>query len=422
MNLSFDNLPQNIKVQVDYYNKKEKDEFEANYPNSEDIEKLAGSKVEIPTVEFLVYWLFNRKIVGKNGWSNRDELSKKTHKSLSELEDWIEYKNNTLYSPDGEDLRKHQIEDLGVAVGLSIANKLHDMSFCDWDKIPETTKLKTLDFTTCMGSDGKSHIEVENKGSFSKNIQKKTSSVSNHKSDIKDKKTAQKAEDRKNKSKTKAVRYGTITVISDDPKSTLQCWLVDPEPNRYNVSPEAAQILNRLTFYAHWISLITPRSIFSVALQNRLKALSNYPYPKFLSNIPLVNSVGASISKDRTEGRDLFQSLSVSRSHTADNTILGDVILLDDGSILFIGLHESVIRACASQNFHRLVRIKPSTKSSEKRVRIVLRKQSKVREALKDFKRDDYEKGPYVRMEASVMIAQSNSGFAFGFIDPKNIR
>ena len=54
---------------MDYFDKRERSAL-LNYPTAQKIDAVAGTTIEVPTAEFLTYYLFHRKRPGKTGYSN----------------------------------------------------------------------------------------------------------------------------------------------------------------------------------------------------------------------------------------------------------------------------------------------------------------------------------------------------------------
>jgi len=154
---------QNIKVKVDFYDEEQKKKLLA-YPTSQQIMDIIHNEVQIPIEEFLTYYLFHRKRPGKIGYRNYEELGKNIGKSLSDLEDFITFNGISIATPidiGKQDL--HITERVGESIGLSVVNRIHNISEADWDRIPETKGFKVFDYQ--VASDGTLIIQVETKGS-----------------------------------------------------------------------------------------------------------------------------------------------------------------------------------------------------------------------------------------------------------------
>jgi hypothetical protein len=78
-----------VSILVDFYDDEEKKRL-LGYQRAAEIVALAGTVVTVPLAEFLTYYLFYRKRPGKEGHRSYAELAKKTDKSLSDLEDFVD--------------------------------------------------------------------------------------------------------------------------------------------------------------------------------------------------------------------------------------------------------------------------------------------------------------------------------------------
>ncbi|MDW7773163.1 MAG: hypothetical protein SCH71_09775 [Desulfobulbaceae bacterium] len=289
-------LPQkSITVSVDYYDEREKKKF-ADYPSAKRIVDVVNSSFEIPIEEFLTYYLFHRKRPGKEGYRNYEQLGGKIDKALTELEDWIVFNQSSISVP--KDVKPQLIsitERVGESIGLSVINRLHELTEADWDKIPEhpgRSGISTFDYQ--VASDGKNIVQLETKGSCVSNNSLKENSISNHKKNIHEKKS--KIQAKESYLYPADVRYGTITVLDYKPKSIAKCWLVDPEPYLTETPPEKLRLINRMRFFRDWISFISPRSQFASALSTRVADIEALSDPSELDGVPLRKGNGEELT------------------------------------------------------------------------------------------------------------------------------
>ena len=114
---------------------------------------------------------------------------------------------------------------IGPSVGLSVINRVHGLSDADWDKLkelPGRNGKPTFDYK--VASDGSNIIQVENKGSYVDDNRKKSSAISNHKKNIKDKKRKiASLEAQNNYPYPAALRYGTITAVDSRTNTVAKC-------------------------------------------------------------------------------------------------------------------------------------------------------------------------------------------------------
>lgn len=264
-----------LTIKVDYYNDVEKVEL-SKYPRSERIRDVISKELEIPVTEFLTYYLFHKKRPGKIGWRDYQDVSKKIGRAISELEDFIVFNGKSIYIPkDVENQVPKITEHIGESIGLSVINRIHNLTEADWDKIPEYRgqgAFPTFDYGT-IASDGKNIIQVETKGSSIENSENITGTIKAQKSKIKEKKEKiLNWEKEGNYPHSADIKYGTITAVDFRQDGNVKCWLLDP-PFEDNIIPNPlkSKIINRVQFIRDWIYFISPRSQLSSALSTRLR-------------------------------------------------------------------------------------------------------------------------------------------------------
>src|ERR1044071_8206367 len=99
---------------------------------------------------------------------------------------------------------------------------------------------------------------MEAKGSAAVDNSRKTSSVSQHKKSIADKKKVISEEEQKNSYAFPAdLRYGTIAVMGQSVADPVKCLLVDPPAEGDGKAAEGFRILQRVRFLRDWISFIS---------------------------------------------------------------------------------------------------------------------------------------------------------------------
>ncbi len=219
-------LPQpTVKVSVGFYDDEEKQKL-LKYPTHAVMENLVKSGLEIPTEEFLTYYLFHKKRPGKEGWRNYREVGRKIGHALAELSEWVDFNGHSLSTPcdiAGQD--RSITERIGESIGLSVVSNIHGLTAADWDRI-SIGRYSSFDYQ--IASDGKLVVQMEAKGSAAEDNSTKTSSVSQHKRSIADKKKAIAEREKQNDYPYPAdLRYGTITVMGESVDDPVKCLLVE---------------------------------------------------------------------------------------------------------------------------------------------------------------------------------------------------
>ena len=154
-------LPQPVvKVAVAFYDDAEKQKL-LKYPTHAAMESLVKSGLEIPTEEFLTYYLFHKKRPGKEGWRKYGDVGRKIGHALAELSEWVDFNGKSVSTPSdlaGQD--RAITERIGESIGLSVVSHIHGLTAADWDRIP-IGRYSSFDYQ--IASDGKYIIQMEAK-------------------------------------------------------------------------------------------------------------------------------------------------------------------------------------------------------------------------------------------------------------------
>jgi len=406
-----------LEVCVEFYDENEKKKLQA-YPLANRIGEVVSKPINIPYAEFLTYYLFHRKRPELSGISSYAQLGGKIDTARKMLEDFVKRSDHSLFVPKGIiELPIYVSENIGESVGLSVINRIHGLSEADWNRIPVSRGVgarPVFDYEH-LASDGKSIIQLEAKGSCVKTNVKKTSSISNHKSDILKKKSAIRLEERrKNYNHPAQVRYGTITSIDRKKDGIIKCRLVDPAPLPFNFNPKILRILNRLIFLRDWISFIMPRSQLSIALANRIVSLERIEDVFKFEDEPLVDGKGKRIGYREniffTPGSNWFSF----KSQVADGPFGGLVIPSRQGGVYFLGLDILQLDNVAKQNYEKILSYIKEARTVYKRVNCLIPRgkihEFNIPENLVSLKNQ------YISFQLSGNLQFSPEGTVFGFL------
>lgn len=348
-------LPKTISVDVEYYNSTEKGKLE-NYSSADLIKKVAGRAIEVPTVDFLTYYIFYKKTPGKDGFSNFDELSDKFSHALSDLDGYFSFDADSLRTNEGENFRNTAVsERIGEAIGISVVNKIHGLTRADWNKIDEirgTSAKKTFDYEYEIGSDGKNIIHIENKGSLVDDNSRKCTNISKHKSNIVNKKVKIRAD--KAYPYPSDIMYGTIGAIDSETKRNAKCWLLDPEPEEIDIDPLKLRLLNRYDYLLSIIRMISPRSQLTTALTTRFYDLAAIMDFKALDGLPVRMANGEKFS--HYDGEYVSSPLYAgNKSRLSKGNSIGKVVAYGEEQLLYLGIDMDVVNTLVTQDFEKII-------------------------------------------------------------------
>lgn len=399
-----------ISIDVKFYDEQERKDF-GKWANATTIETVAGHTIQVPVAEFLAYFLIHRKGLSPVLYPNLDALKAVIKKGSENLTEWISYNGKSLHvTPDVELLESSFTEHLGEAAGLSVANRIHNLTEADWVKIPAipgSKGRKTLDWK--YASDEMNFVELETKGSFCVRADR-LSGLSAHKADIKAKKS-----DSEKKChpyfNQRALRYGTITSISKDPESTLTVRLVDPEGDTHERTAHDARIVKRLAWASWIISLIVRRTHLSVALQNRMAVLQRVEELARYNGLPLLGGARNSMS-----GKMFIERILFFRSTPQEFPAPGVLTEFNEEHLLFIGLDRKWFLPLIQQQFDELSKMSFPPRSQATKIDCVV-SPLQMKSLFSDVPQQrKLRGGRFVRFERNAVLHQSPAGLVFGLV------
>jgi hypothetical protein len=411
-----------IKVDVDYYNGER--EAILRYAPENEIERLITEGIEIPTAEFLTYYLFYKKRMGSPQFRDYTAIGRKTRVALTALEDSIEWTGHSICTAQGVTTQDDEItEHIGESIGLAIISRIHQLASHDWEPIEEQHgwgARKSFDFR--IASTGEQFIEVENKGSSVQN-NRKISEVKGKKYEVKVKKDDIKKQIEEGiYQHPTSLRYGTITAVDPRHDRNVKCWLVDPEPEKISDTPKRFKLLTRMGFLRDWISFISPDSQLASAITIRVADLETRSDPFILDNIPLRRKNGDLFNYNipfiPLPGFPLHSKFFSKKSRVTDGPAGGVVFQISDNELFFIGIMQSLVTLTANQNFSDILNYKhehPGTVT--KYIECVFNRQrfKQLRLPLSIIEQIE-EKKNIIKFYLSGQIHYSSSGLVFGIL------
>lgn len=402
-------LPEHVRVAVDYYDKAEAKAFSSGaYPHR--VRDFAQTTIEIPIAEFLTYYQFEDKEHQVTP-PTLEELRDQVLQTWDGLKKWVSFENGSiLVRPAFHTLPNGITKQLGDAVSMAVANRIHNLTEADWGYIPRAKK-KTMDWW--FASDGKNLIEIEAKGSFVRDASMLTE-LSHQRRKIREKKKEATEPDYH---RPPALRYGTILAIDSNPEGMAHCRLVDPEGTVSDFDPMTMRLLHRLRWARNLVGVISRRSDLTVALANRLAALERMESPWSMNEVPLERGSGEPIDLEPSDPTN-YSSFFAERSVVNHEPIGGMVTRIYDTHLLFIGIHEDWLTSLARQDFDRIISLKFEAKTLLDATLFCTMSRSQMeREGLEMLleREGDEESGSMVKFWLPATIHLSPSGFAFGF-------
>jgi hypothetical protein len=355
-----------IEIDLVYYDNAERDAFKANYLPEvvARIDALMKSRLKVTTADFLQFYMLNMMSSGLPRFASVDQIRAMLVHATQWIGPFLVFGNGSIQVPGGATIPAHVIEKVGEAIGLCVASEIHQVNHADWAKIPvrklprNRTLLPSFDFA--QASDGQHLLQLEIKGTQSKDSRNIEPSVSNHRAAIREKKAKLAGPPDGQVDPFPAhVRYGTVTAIDNRADGRVRCRLVDPDPLDPEISPRDFKLLARVAFLARWINIVSPQSQLASALANRYVALRALANPYDLDGVPLVRADGETISYARL-GRDdeEHSSFFASKSRVIGEAVGGVAFQSkygkEDARIAFVGIREELVNLAIAQEFDAL--------------------------------------------------------------------
>lgn len=418
-------LPQKtIRVDVAFYSDEDRRAL-LEYPTSNILQKLTAEPVQISTAEFLTYYLFHRQRLGTPGYRDYLTVGRKLGIALNALADCVEFTQHSIRTADGVVKQLNEIsEHVGEAIGLSVINKIHDLTEADWQVIPARSGRRAQpSFDFQLASDNHNLIEVENKGSSVADNRTLNENVKAHKRSIAAKK------EKLNSSNQEAIagsptslRYGTITALDPRKDGNVRCWLTDP-PAEIALNPSRFRLIQRMRFLRDWISFISPRSHLAVALATRFAALEALENPFELERVPLLRGNAEPfelVTFDRFQEHSRFLA---SKSKIVDGPAGGEIVRVSDRALFLLGIREELLVLAAEQNFEALLAYKAPTETLLKVVDCNLSASRARSMGLQEMISEEHQRtSGNVRFQANGIIQYSPAGLVFGALPLDEIR
>lgn len=413
-------LQPTIRVAVEYYDEAEKEQL-LKLPTARQVDQLVCDGVEIPTQEFLTYYLFHKKRPGKPGWRNYQELGRKIDRALSELDDWVVFTGESIATPNDISRQVTAItEHIGESIGMSAISRIHGLSAADWETIPVhggTGGFRTFDFM--ISSDGQRIVQLEAKGSSIPDNTKRSTTVSAHYQNIRKKKNSITESQSLGAYKYPAdIRYGTITVVGENISAPVRCLLVDPPSDGQSLTAKRLRLLHRERFLRDWIVFLSPRSQLASALQTRLLALQQLHDPYALDGVPLLKGNGKQFDFSPQQPDGVHSNFFISKARILGSSAGGVTLTLSNGDLFFLGIREALLSLASRQRFGEILDYKTKFESVKKSLECAFT--ASAFEALRlspgERAKHNPDAGGYYYVQLSGLIHCSDTGVLFGVL------
>ncbi len=392
-----------MEFDVNYYD--EEHEFRLhNHPYSQQIKRLINNGLKVDENELVVYSIFREQ---KNypGWRNYQELKEHLPLRIDTFRKYFDLSGKSLRARfPAKDFDTVQTESAGVATSLFLMNEIYGLHEADWERIPITSRMKTLDFQ--LASNGSIYIQVESKGTIFD-----TGTLPKNK-DLKDSIEEKKEEQRKKFAPSTSF-FGVITGIPHHFNTTAQCLLLDPDGETHIEDPEKYQLLARLHFYMNNLRTIS-RSHVVMALRNRIQILEASDKYTDLNKISLVDVYGEELEAP---------SPSIYNKTYIGEYIAGNMFPISRTEFFYSAFDLDIYRMMVKQNFEeirafrsKLIEIWP--KRTRVRARVNIGDVKKYEMPLERFTEIPKTNEAFVDLEGDLHIGKSGRVIGF-FAFPK---
>lgn len=347
-----------IKIEVRYYNSAQQVLFQG-YPNATQLNLITQNHLSVSKDEFLSYMMFTEQDDSHSEYKTFSDLRDKVQHRFGDINNYLTLNNGSVQSnvTAQQMMAAGFTERLGVALGLTVVNKIHALTEADWKKIPESKgrgiKIKTFDFELPVASTGSNFIQAENKGAILTNNNDQTGSVTTHysgKHGILSKKTFVRSEEIKSGvSLHQNLYYGTIGVLGTNPNSIARVWLVDPPAIDIQMEPAKYKLLARLSYYLDEFRAIGVREKLLDSLERRIQEISNSSDYLEFDNVPLEGAASGTIRKYMAS--DAFSVIDTDEAYGKAFVVFER----DSPFVYIVAFAKTIIRDVIKQNFRAII-------------------------------------------------------------------
>lgn len=392
-----------LSFDVKYFNAEHENMLKQSILYSE-LKQLVDCGFKCDPMEYLAYSCFVNQSNTYAGFRNYSELCQFVNAQLTMHGAYFDTTGSSLRSVRSKpkDVPNPQIEQAGVGVALALMSRAAHVTHADWTRIPESNRIKTLDFNLAVSRVGP--IIVEAKGKIDDKVASNTgfSEKVNH---IKAKKEAQRP-------KSPGIpMYGIVTLIPNKFGTNSTCYLLDPDLPAGEEDWKKHKILTRLRYYASILGQISQTHLLG-SLYTRIRDIEQSDDYMSLSGQPLLNRRG--------EPFEIPSSLFYSRSAFANGWAFGEVLPLQENKYLFFGLDTNVMEYLIKPDFNDIIRLSMSGATVDVSPEGIVARIPKNWLRRGDQFSQEYDRTDVTRKEIRMggTIQRLTSGLMLGFVYP----
>lgn len=390
-----------VVLDIDYYDAYHKQAL-LQHKYSKRIDSIVSHGLSIDAKEFLVYAMFTEQ-ADRSGFKNYSELKSELPSIINHLRNYIDVDQGTIKSKTSAGLRGIT-ERVGVSTALMLMNYIFGLHQADWERIPETSSHRTLDFQ--IAANGEDFVMVEAKGTIvsSGNL----IHIARLKESIESKKNWQREH-----LTTPSSLFGVITGIPYQQSINAKCLLLDP-PLTSDEDPKKYQLLARLSFYTRLLSIISPGQIVR-DMQNRIRVLNKAKDYNEFDGLSLVDIYGKQIIPPP-------ENTSVTWNKTVNkNRMVGHMFPISSSEFIYFAVDMDIYRLIIEQKFTDITKF-VSTIDRDFIEDIIL---DEAKVDISDLNKYEIEYDPKrkidgtnkVSMSLSGSVHYNRSGLIFGFFN-----
>ncbi|HGH4686082.1 hypothetical protein LWT02_06450 [Enterobacter bugandensis] len=339
-------LESTLKIDVSFYDEKHKKLLtEGEYPKAavDRMNHIVNHGLTISGAEFLLYYFFHYRKISPDDYKSRSDIIELSKELSGVLRNVLSTTNGSIHTKNiNTNLSTEMAEHIGESIGMLVTASIYNLIEVDWEIIPVK---KTKDFDFKYAYTNHASILLETKGSQTQDNLKKSSSISQLKKDIIEKKDVIRQPNAADHF------HGTITAIDCNPQHNVKCWLLDPPSQKSDKNIFKAKLLTRFSNITSFLSIISPKSRLIEALSLRESIIKTSENIQKINRHDLMDKNGNSYNYNTTKSPFFHH-----KTYITDKELDGGGIFLEEsrGHFIFLGAKKSLIRLVEDQDFEEI--------------------------------------------------------------------